>query len=47
MSSIAVQKIDVDKTTAKLENGVLEPEAVKAGESNAKKVEVAPARRAA
>jgi HSP20 family protein len=36
--------IDVDRTTAKLESGVLELEAVKAGESNAKKVEVAAAR---
>lgn len=39
--------IDVDKTTANLENGVLELEAVKAGERNAKNVEVTSARGAA
>jgi HSP20 family molecular chaperone IbpA len=39
--------IDVERTTGTLENGVLELEAVKAGENNAKKVHVAAAREAA
>jgi HSP20 family protein len=39
--------IDVDKTTAKLENGLLKLEAIKAGEGNAKKVRFNAARGAA